>query len=123
MPYLDRTIRLAFDGTDPAYPQLGDDIWVVIKNPLLMPASAIQTDTNIQVDANGNPVDRNAAMEAGFEIASRLVVSWNVYDPDDSEDNPAPLPLPATPHALRILPLSISNAISEIVGKALAPKG
>lgn len=119
MAYLNRTIRLAFDGTDSKYPTLGDDIWVTIKNPLLMPASVVQTDTPLQTDAQGNIVNNTEAMNAGFEIAARLVVDWNVYDPDDESDNPAALPLPATAETMKKLPISISNAIGEIVGKAM----
>jgi hypothetical protein len=119
MAYTNRTVRLAFDGTDDTLPDLGTDIWVVIRNPLLMPASMLQGSADLQLDANGAPVDRMAAINASLEIASRLVVEWNVYDPADVSETPMPLGLPATAEMMRLLPMSITNAISEIVGKAL----
>lgn len=113
MAYLNRTIRLEF-------PDLGDDIWVAIHNPALMPASRLQSDVDIPVDANGKPTDAKAAIDATFDIASKLIAGWNVYDPFD--DTETPMELPATVEKLRLLPMSITLKISEIVGKALSPK-
>ncbi len=113
MAYLNRTIRLEF-------PELGPDVWVAIHNPMLMPSSRLQSDIDIALDANGRPVDSKQAVDASFDIAAKLIASWNVYDPFDETDTP--LELPATIEKLRLLPMSITLKISEIVGKALNPK-
>lgn len=118
MAYLNRTIRLAFDGTDESLPNLGDDIWVVIKNPMLMPGSALST--GIEIDPNN--IDTNQALRHSQIIASRLVEAWSVYDPDDRSESPAPLPLPATPEACALLPVVIINKIAELAGQALNPQ-
>ncbi len=113
MAYLNRTIRLDF-------PELGDDIWVVVSNPMLMPSSRLQSDIEIELDDAGKPKDSKAAVRATFDIASKLVVAWNVYDPFD--DTETPLELPATVDKMALLPMTITLKISEIVGKALNPK-
>ena len=113
MAYTNRTIQLDF-------PELGDDIWVVINNPMLMPSSRLQSDIDIETDEQGRPKDPKAAVRATFDIASKLVSSWNVYDPFDESETP--LGLPATPEKMALLPMSITLKISEIVGKALNPK-
>lgn len=113
MAYTNRTIRLDF-------PELGYDIWVIINNPMLMPSSRLQSDIDIQTDAQGRPIDPKAAVAATFDIAAKLVSSWNVYDPFDETETP--IPLPATPEKMALLPMSITLKISEIVGKALNPK-
>lgn len=118
MAYLNRTIRLAFDGTDDALPKLGDDIWIVIKNPMLMPGSALST--GIEIDPNN--VDTGQALKHSSIIASRLIESWNVYDPDDSNDPPTPYPLPASPEMCMTLPIVMINKIAELAGDALNPK-
>lgn len=113
MAYLNRTIQLDF-------PELGPDIWVVISNPMLMPASRLQSNIDIELDANGKPTNAAQAIDATFDIASKLIVSWNVYDPFDDSDTP--LDLPPTVEKLRLLPMTIVLRISEIVGKALNPQ-
>jgi hypothetical protein len=113
MAYTNRTIRLDF-------PELGDDIWVVINNPMLMPASRLQSDIDIKVGEDGKPIDPKQAITATFDIASKLVQSWNVYDPFDETDTP--MELPATIEKLQLLPMTITLRISEIVGKALNPQ-
>lgn len=122
MAYTNRTIRLAFDGSDDNYPNLGDDIYVVISNPMLMPASKLQTGTDIQLDASGNPVDPVEAMNKSMEMVANIIIDWRVYDPLDGAIVPEPLPLPATSENVQRIPVVISNAIAELVGKALNPR-
>ncbi len=118
MAYLNRTIRLAFDGTDDSMPKLGDDIWVVIRNPMLMPGSALST--GIEIDPNN--VDMARALQHSQIMAARLIESWNVYNPDDPNDPPTPYPLPATPEMVATLPVVIVNKIAELAGQALNPQ-
>lgn len=122
MGYTNRTIRLAFDGTDDAYPMLGEDIWVVIQNPMLMPMNTLQSTMHIEADENGRPKDPEAAARASLETITKLIVDWNVYDPADVSDDPAPLSLPATVDKVELLPLAIVQPILEIAGKALNRK-
>lgn len=114
MAYTNRTIRIE-------YPELGDDIWVCIQNPMLMPISMLQPNTDVKVDANGIPEDPKAAIHGSFEVAAKLVSSWNVYDPFDESEDPTPIPMPATAEKLEKLPQIVTLRISEYVGKALAP--
>lgn len=114
MAYLSRTIRIEF-------PELGDDIWVSIHNPLLMPISKLQPDTDVKLNPDGTPTDPKAAIRGTFEIVAKLVLSWNVYDPMDTSEAPDPLPMPATPELVEKLPQLITMKINEIVGKALSP--
>lgn len=122
MAYTNRTIRLAFDGTDDNLPLLGDDIWVVIRNPMLMPMSVLQPDVQIELNAEGQPTDPVAAVKGTMNIVTKLIADWNVYDPTDFSDAPALLPLPATVENVEKLPMAILNAINEIAGKALDRK-
>ncbi len=122
MAYTNRTIRLNFDGTDETLPNLGDDIWVVINNPMLMPASKLRPKTDVVVNADGTVADQDAAMLGAQEIVAGLIVDWNVYDPNDSSDTPTPIELPATVEKIAMLPLVITNKISEIMSKALNPQ-
>lgn len=120
--YTNRTIRLAFDGTDDNLPALGDDIWVTIANPMLMPMSVLQPDFDIELDANGRPKDPGMAMKATLSIVAKLIMNWNVYDPRDNSENPEPLGLPVTLEKVELLPLAVTQAINEIAGKALERK-
>ncbi len=115
MAYTNRTITLTYE-------DLGDDIYVTIHNPMLMPLSMLQPRTQVRIDPNtGEPVDPELAIDGAFEVAARLIVAWNVYDPFDDSENPTPLPMPATAEVLKKLPQVITMRISEFVGKKLNP--
>lgn len=122
MAYTNRTINLNFDGTDDNYPMLGDDIWITILNPMLMPASKLQAGNDVKLGPDGQPTDMVAAMRAGHMLLAQLVVDWHVYDPTDDSEDPAVLPLPATIENVELLPMAIINAVSELIGKALNPR-
>lgn len=137
MAYTNRTIRLQFDGTQVIdglektddnpdgtmhLPDLGDGIYVTVRNPMLMPPSKLVPKTDVPLDANGQPVDREAALMAGAEVMAGLVTDWRVFDPLDDADDPQPLPLPATPEAMAGLPTTISNAIGALLRKARNPR-
>ncbi|RCH70436.1 hypothetical protein DT019_02825 [Streptomyces sp. SDr-06] len=70
--YTSRVILLAF-------PKLGDRVSVLIRNPKLLPPSEL-TPQDIAVDAQGNPLDPQAANEAMYKVMANLIVAWRVYD-------------------------------------------
>lgn len=121
MAYTNRTIRLAFDGSDENFPVLGDDIWVVIANPMLMPPSKLRPKVEVQI-VDGKPVDEEAATRGGMEVIANLIVDWCVYDSMDFSENPERLSLPATYELLDRVPMAITTSISEILNKALNPR-
>lgn len=139
--YLNRTVTLRFDGTatmplvrnedgsEKKLPNLGDGIFVTVRNPLLAPQSVLIPDTDVQVDDHGNVVDRQAAVDAGNEIVARLVTDWCVPDPDDLSDDAPSLPLPSTLATVRErvalmgrVPAVISNAVAELIAEARDPR-
>jgi hypothetical protein len=120
--YTNRTIRLDFSGGDDNYPALGDDIFVTIANPMLMPPSKLRPKVDVELDADGSPKDANEAVNASLEIVAGLILDWCIYDPMDFSENPEPIPLPATAEIMNMLPLAVTNAVTEILGKALNPR-
>jgi hypothetical protein len=102
-----------------------ENLWVIIRNPKLMP----QRDLIIkpEVDAEGNPVpdEDNKAM---YQVFSRLVVAVKLYDANDfsvDEATGIPLPqrmLPGKPSfdELRGLPVEVINRISETMNRNAA---
>jgi hypothetical protein len=122
------------------FPDLGDDISVLMKNPQLLPPSDIQPE-DVPTDDNGQPLDQNAAQEAMYKVMARLIVAWKVYeafDPNaaldiDPEADPAALfdSLGAgeqkrlgnvTVENIARLPLAIINRIGEEVGRVADPQ-
>ena len=70
--YTNRVILLPF-------PELGDKVSVLIRNPRLLPPEEI-TPEEVPVDASGQPLDRQAASQSMFKVIARLIVAWHVYD-------------------------------------------
>jgi hypothetical protein len=108
--YKNRTITLKFDGTS-ALDDLGEDIWVMIRNPKLMNVEKL-TPREIPLDENGIPKDSKDAMLASYEVMAGLIVKWNVYDADDDSDDPQPL-TEVTPENIAKLPMGILTSISD----------
>jgi hypothetical protein len=121
------------------FPDLGDDVSVLMKNPQLLPPSEIQPE-DVPTDDNGEPVDQKQAQEAMYKVMARLIVAWKVYEafaPDatldiDPEADPAALfaSLGAgeqerlgsiTVDNIARLPLAILNRIGEEVGRVADP--
>ena len=122
------------------FPDLGDDVSVLMKNPQLLPPSEI-TPEDVPTDENGQPLDPKAANEAMYKVMARLIVAWKVYeafDPGaapeiDADADPAELfaSLGAgeqkrlgaiTAENVGRLPLAIINRIGEEVGRVADPR-
>ncbi|MGK5728921.1 hypothetical protein [Streptomyces sp. URMC 124] len=61
------------------FPELGDDVSVLMRNPQLLPPREI-TPEDVAMDASGQPVDPQAANEAMYKVFARVIVAWKVYD-------------------------------------------
>lgn len=136
--YAARTIRLNFDLTED--PQ-NDPIWVVIKNPKLLPPQMFRNSgaAELEVDeATGQPKNADAAADTGAQMAGRLIVAWRVYDattspefdPQTGEELPGTtqdlLPAPAggngvPPEQYAKLPGEIQIKIMETIAEAINP--
>lgn len=122
-----------------SFPDLGDDVSVLMKNPQLLPPAEM-TPEDVALDANGQPIDPQAANESMYKVMAKLIVSWKVYEafsPGDALDidpdaDPADV-LAAlgtgqqarlgkiTPENVGKLPLAIINRIGEEIGRVADP--
>lgn len=121
------------------FPDLGDDVSVLMKNPQLLPPSEIQPE-DVPTDDNGRPLDPQAANEAMYRVMARLIVAWKVYEAFapggaldiDPDADPADLfeSLGAgeqkrlgavTPENVGRLPLAIINRVGEEIGRVADP--
>lgn len=109
--YTDRTIRQDFD-------ELADGIYVVIRNPKLLPEDKL-VPRKIRKLANGE-FNMDDAARAGAELFASLITDWFVYDATDDSDEPEPLG-EATPENVRKLPVMITNWLGEQVEGARRP--
>ena len=98
--YRDRTLRLDF-------PELADDCYVVIRNPLL-----VADDPDEWADLSG--ADRLRKRLA------RVVVSWNVWDAEQDEVTVLPLPTLDDPSPLDRIPVVILRRMIEEVARPFA---
>ena len=126
--YLNRVIRLDFSDLS-ANPDT-DPVWIVIRNPRLVPPSELTS--NIALNPDGTPVDMNDATEAMYRTMLRLIVGWRVYDgtapfelhPVTGEpfgDQPL-LPSPATLDSVKKLPTVMINAVANEIKQAANPQ-
>ena len=120
------------------FPNLGDDVSVLIRNPQLMPPAQLQP-RDVPLDEHGQPVDQEAARLASYEVMERLIVAWKVFeafgdevevaeDADPAElferltaGDPKRLGKINTDNIGR-LPLAILNRIGEEVGRVADPQ-
>lgn len=123
--YSNPVITLRFDQLvdDPT----NDPIWVAIKNPKVMPPEALRPK-DVELDADGKPVNEADAMSAMYSIIAGLVIGWRAYDATDitidAAGNVQPmslLPTPATADLVRRLPMEIINQIAEVIRQAANP--
>jgi len=113
--YANRTIRLEF-------PDLSEDddlIYVVIRNPKTVPASALMPD-DVPDGPDGKP-ETAAAITASYGVMAGLIVDWHVYDGSIDDDDAPPLELPADVDKIRNLPLEITHRIATMVGEVVTP--
>jgi hypothetical protein len=122
--YANRTVYLGF----PEFTEAGDrEVHVVIRNPRLMPPGEL-TPQKIALDANGKPIDLEAAKYANNALMAKLVIGWHVYDTNyavDEDGNELPqerLPLPATAELVAKLPTRIFAKITTEITGAFDPQ-
>lgn len=111
-------------------PEPSEAIWVVIRNPQLMPPGEL-TPRDVAVDPNsGRPLDAEDANQAMYEIFAKLIVGWRVYDATSFEinsetgeplDQPL-LELPATPASVAKLPNAIINKLAAQLQESANPQ-
>lgn len=131
--YTNRVILLQF-------PDLGDRVSVLLRNPRLLPPSEL-TPEDVQVDANGQPLDPQAANVAMYKVMANLIVAWHVYDAsaagaaasidldaDNLDEQLQALEgadqvrlIDITPENVAKLPMSIINRIGEEIGRVADP--
>lgn len=61
------------------FPELGDDVSVLMRNPQLLAPSEI-TPRDVPLDDRGQPLDPQDAQRAMYEVFERIIVAWKVYD-------------------------------------------
>jgi hypothetical protein len=115
MGYANQLVRLEF----PDLSEEGDPIFVTIRNPKTLPL-ATMTPKDVEVDANGQPTDPAAAIEATYELMASIVHDWHVYDAANP-NNTQPLPLPATVEHFRVLPMDIISRFGEALKTVTVP--
>ncbi|MFK0182081.1 hypothetical protein ACIQVR_39725 [Streptomyces xanthochromogenes] len=122
------------------FPDLGEDVSVLIRNPQLLPPNEL-TPEDVTLDERGQPVDPQAANMAMYKVFARLIVAWKAYDASElitpveiAEDaDPAALfdSLEAaeqprlgaiTPENIARLPMRIINRIGAELGSVADPK-
>lgn len=122
------------------FPELGDDVSVLMKNPQLLPPTDLTPD-DVAVDDEGKPVDNQAANEAGYKMMAGIIVAWKVYEafsPSgtldiDPDADPATLfeslsaGTPArigkvTPENVSRLPMVILKRIMEEISRVTDPQ-
>lgn len=102
------------------FPELGDDVYVTIRNPKTMAPSKLRPE-GIKLDAQGNPVNEDEAEIAMYGVMAALVRDWRVYDATSDEDDQPLLELPATVESIGKLPLEILKRLSSELGAAVNP--
>ncbi|MFD8142517.1 hypothetical protein [Streptomyces sp. NPDC059708] len=122
------------------FPELGDDVSVLIRNPQLLAPSEVNP-RDVQLNEHGQPVDPQAAQEAMYEVFARIIVAWKVYDgaaaPLELGDGSDPVALYESLNAasgaqprlgavtvdnIGRMPLRIINRIGEELGRVADPQ-
>lgn len=132
--YRDRFLLLTF-------PEVGDDASILLRNPRLVPPDVLEPDA-VALDANGEPVDREAARQAMHTVLGNLIVAWRgMYDATAIELPPdlaaeadlaelmtrleaggqQPLGAPG-PDTVAKLPIAVINRLAEEIGNAANPQ-
>lgn len=124
MSYANRVITRHF----PELVEEGDDIWVTIRNPRIMPPGELSSASDdVETGADGQPVNTGAAMKATYRIGAKLIIGMRVYDPTvipelDDHGEPLPgvsplLPTKPGPEDVAKLPMVIINWLGDEMRK------
>lgn len=137
--YANPVLKLDFDSLsrDPA----ADPIWVIIRNPRLMPPEELNSVYNGDsgYDDDGKVLNRESALATTAKLITKLVVAARVYDPAGSaaaltfdpltgeitggaSDQPLMPPTPWTPDVAARLPVEIRTRITQEFAEAQNPK-
>jgi hypothetical protein len=112
---------LRIDLADKLDEEAYEDLWVVIRNPRIMPTKML-TPAEVKTDENGRPVDPAAADRAMYEVLARLVHDWNLTDPMAEDQDNAQV-LPRTVDAfVESVPLAVINYLSNEVIRSTDPR-
>lgn len=122
------------------FPDLGDDVSVLIKNPQLLPPDMLSPE-DVPLNDKGEPLNPKDGLAASFKLLAGLIVAWKVYevfDPSDAldvdaADDPADILArlgegtqqrfgKVTPEAVGRLPMSIITKIMEEVQRVTNPQ-
>lgn len=122
------------------FPELGDDVSVLIKNPQLMPPDALSPE-DVPLDDKGMPVNPQDGLNASYKVMAGLIVAWKVYEifnPADGldigiDEDPADILArlgagtqqrlgKVTPEAVGRLPMSIITRIMDEVQRVTNPQ-
>ncbi|MFE9844672.1 hypothetical protein [Streptomyces goshikiensis] len=122
------------------FPELGDDVSVLMRNPQLLPPKEV-TPKDVPLDDRGQPLDPQQAQEAMYEVFARVIVAWKVYDAsqapllelgDDVDpvalfeslgdaQTPQPRLGPITIENIARMPLKIINRVAEEITSVADP--
>ncbi|MCY0917059.1 hypothetical protein OS965_02560 [Streptomyces sp. H27-G5] len=123
------------------FPELGDDVSVLMRNPQLLPPKDI-TPKDVPLDEHGQPLDPQQAQEAMYEVIARVIVAWKVYDasqtaPLELGEDVDPVALfeslnavhdsqprlgPVTVENVGRMPMRIINRVMEEIGRVADPQ-
>lgn len=122
------------------FPELGDDVSVLIRNPQLMPPDALSPE-DVPLDDKGMPVNPQDGLNASYKVMAGLIVAWKVYEifnPADGldidiDEDPADILArlgagtqqrlgKVTPEAVGRLPMSIITRIMDEVQRVTNPQ-
>lgn len=99
-----------------------------MRNPRLVPPAELQPK-DIALDAEGRPIDLDAAQKANNEVIAKLVIALRAYDATDFrvDEHGQALPqrlleAPVTPEVVARLPMEIVKRISEELTEAVNPQ-
>lgn len=117
------------------FPELSEDsesdpIWVVMRNPRMMPPHELKSDEDIPTDSEGKALDPDLAEKNMYDRLAKVVVGLRAYDAssvtvDELTGEMQPQELlkpPISVETIRKLPMEIIHKLSEVYVEALNPK-
>ncbi len=124
--YLNRVIQLDFPELagleDPDDPNSRPVIWLTIRNPKLVPGGElVGKGRGVRREADGSIAISAEGMEEAYAGYAKLIIAGCVLDPDDENDDAAPLPMPPSPAVLNRYPIEVLNRLGQAVADA-APR-